>query len=224
VKINPSSSSSIKVIDRHFVIGWSLEDGKKVERYIEMLRSLYGRPEPECQARYSQLADIMIDLVQKRHDDHHNACAELGHDWLKVEPINSPSMEPDMVTFQGLNKLLKIYIGTATGPFKYTAYGTVAATPTPYATALATEAGIRLDAGGAGFHEVKGSALRIFSGYAATNPTATIQQIGVFDSGTTGAGMMLAIHDFGGTGFVHTVNVNAFSIGMVIDFLPFGDV
>jgi hypothetical protein len=215
-----SDKSITKVVDNHFVLGWSLADAPKVECYTKMLRSLYGKPEHE--ARYSELADAIINMVQKRHDDHHNATAQLGHDWLTVEPINEVSMEPDMVTFQGLNKLLKIYIATASGVFKYTAYGTAAATPTPYSTALATETGTRADSTTAGFHEVKGSSIRIFSSYASTIATATIQQVGIFDATTSG--IMLAIHDFGGVGFVHTVNSNAFSVGMVLDFLPFGDV
>src|SRR5215471_4474738 len=126
-----------KIVDNHFVLGWSLSDEPKIQRYTQMLASLYGKPEHEAQ--YSKLADCIIDMVQRRHNDHVNARAELGHDWLTVEPINPVSMEPDMVTFQGLNKLLKIYIATASGIFKYTGYGTAAATPTPYSTALQTE-------------------------------------------------------------------------------------
>ena len=213
-------ASPIKIVDKHFVLGWSLADTKKVEKYTEMLRSIYGKP--EYAVRYSQLADIMIDLVQKRHNDHHNAVDELGHDWLTVEPINTPSMEPDMVTFQGLNKLLKIYIATASGVFKFIGRGTAASTPTPYTTALATETGTRQDASTTGFHEVKGSSIRLFSSFASTIASATMQQVAVFDASTTG--IMLAIHDFGGIGFTHTVNVDSFSIGMVLDFLPFGDV
>jgi hypothetical protein len=213
-------TATTKVIDNHFVLGWSLADTWKIERYTDELRSLYGKP--EHQARYSELADAVINMVQKRHNDHRCATAELGHDWLKVDPINEVSMEPDMVTFAGLNKLLKIYIATASGVFKYTAYGTAAATPTPYSTALATETGTRADSTTAGFHEVKGSSVRLFSSYASSVASATIQQVGIFDATTSG--IMLAIHDFGGVGFVHTVNVNSFSIGMVLDFMPFGDV
>jgi hypothetical protein len=213
-------AATTKILDRHFVIGWSLADTEKVNRYTAMLTSLYGKPEHE--ATYSKLADCMIDLVERRHNDHHNAVAELGHDWLTVEPINTPAMEPDMVTFQGLNKLLKIYIATASGIFKYIGRGTAAATPTPYTTALQTETGTRQDATTTGFHEVKGSSIRMFSSFASTTATATMQQVAVFDATTTG--IMLAIHDFGGAGFTHTVNVDSFSIGMVLDFIPFGDV
>lgn len=209
-----------RITDKHFVVGWSLADTPKVQRYTDRLRFLYDKPEHE--AEYSRLADAMIDLVQKRDNDHHNAIAELGHDWLKVEPINSPTMEPDMVTFQGLNKLLKIYIATASGVFKYVGRGTVTSTPTPYSTALATETGTRQDASTTGFFEVKGSSIRLFSSYAGATATATMQQVAVFDATTTG--MMLAIHDFGGSGFTHTLNTDSFSIGMVLDFLPFGDV
>lgn len=206
--------------DRHFVLGWSLQDEKKVQRYTAALRSMYGKP--EFSDSYSKLADCMIELVDKKHNDHHNVTAELGHDWLKVEPINQPSFEEDIVTFQGLNKLLKIYIATASGVFKWVGRGTVAATPTPYTTALNTETGTRQDASTTGIHEVKGASLRILSTYASTTATFTLQQIGVFDASTTG--ILLAIHDFGGTGFVHTVNADAFSLGTIIDFIPFGDV
>ena len=48
-----------------------------------------------------------------------------------------------------------------------------------------------------------------------------MHQIGLFDA--TSAGTVLAIHDFGGVGQVHTVNTDSFSLGMVIDFVPFGD-
>ena len=127
-----------------------------------------------------------------------------------------------MVTFQGLNKLLKIYIATASGVFKWVGRGTAAGTPTPYSTALVTETGTRLDSTTAGFHEVKGSSLRIFASFATTVATATMQQVGIFDAVTTG--MMLAIHDFGGAGYTHTINVDSFSLGSVVDFVPFGDV
>lgn len=214
-------STTTKVSDRHFVLGWSLADTEKVKHYTNMLQSLYGKPDHETE--YSRLADQMIDLVQRRDNDHHNATADLnGHDWLRVEPINNPIMEPDMVTFQGLNKLLKIYIATASGVFKYVGRGTAASTPTPYSTALATETGTRQDASTTGFFEVKGSAIRLFSSYATATATATMQQVAIFDATTTG--IMLAIHDFGGSGFTHTVNVDSFSIGMVLDFMPFGDV
>ena len=48
-----------------------------------------------------------------------------------------------------------------------------------------------------------------------------MHQIGLFDA--TSAGNMLAIHDFGGIGQLHTVNTDSFSLGMIIDFLPVGD-
>ncbi len=214
------SSSKISVKDKHFVVGWSLRDTPKIEHYTKMLRTLYG--DPKYADTYSMLVDCMLNLIQKRHNDHHGAFAYLGHDWLKVEPINSPAFEPDMVTFQGLNKLLKIYAGTASGIFKWVGRGTAAATPTPYSTAITTETGTRIDSTVTGFHEIKGSSIRIFATFATTVATATMQQIGVFDASTTG--MMLALHDFGGNGYTHTINVDSFSLGMVIDLVPFGDV
>lgn len=214
------AEGTTQIHDRHFVLGWSLIDTLKVERYTDMLRSLYGKPEHESE--YSRLADLMIELVEKRHNDHHNSSAELGHDWLKVEPINNPAMENDIITFQGLNKLLKIYFGSASGVFKYMGRSTASSTPTPYSTALATETGTRQDASTTGFHEVKGSSIRLFSSYATATATATMQQIGLFDATTSG--IMLAIHDFGGSGFAHTANTDSFSLGMVLDFFPFGDV
>lgn len=211
---------NISVRDRYFVLGWSLEDTKKIERYTLALRTMYGKP--EFAPLYTKLSDAMIDLVERKHNDHHSAFAELGHDWLKVEPINQPSFGDDMVTFQGLNKLLKIYLGTASGVFKWVARGTAAGTPTPYSTVLVTELGTRIDASVTGFHEVKGSSLRIFATYATTVTSGTIQQIGIFDAVTTG--LMFAIHDFGGNGFPHTANADTFSLGAVVDFIPFGDV
>ena len=157
-------SNKLSVKDKHFVLGWSLPDTKKVEHYTLALRTMYGKE--EFAPLYSKLADVMIDLVDRKHNDHHSATAELGHDWLKVEPINQPSFGEDMVTFQGLNKLLKIYIATASGVFKWVGRGTAAGTPTPYSTALVTETGTRLDSTTAGFHEVKGSSLRIFASFA----------------------------------------------------------
>ncbi len=217
--MNVKAKEKSLVKDKHFVIGWSLADTPKIERYTEKLRSLYGKP--ECEAEYTKLADLMINLIQKRHDDHHNASAELGHDWLNVEPINNPSFENDMVTFQGLNKLLKIYLATASGVFKWVGRGTAAATPTPYSTALTTETGTRLDSTSAGFQDIKGASIRVFASYATTVATATMQQIAIFDASTTG--MMLALHDFGGSGYTHTINVDSFSLGTIIDFVPFGD-
>lgn len=214
------NNSSIQIKDRHFVLGWSLADEKKLEHYTTALRQMYGKP--EFSVLYSKLADIMIDLVDRRNNDHHNATAELGHDWLRVEPINQPSFEEDMVTFQGLNKLLRIYIGATTGVFKWVGRGTAAATVTPYTAALAAETGARQDASTTGFHEIKGTSIRLLSTFASTVATATMQQIAIFDGSTSGT--MLAIHDFGGSGFTHTVNVDAFSLGMVIDLIPFGDV
>ena len=180
---------------------------------------MYGKPQFEQE--YSRLADQMVNLIERRDNDHHNATADLGHDWLKVDPLETQTGE-DMVTFQGLNKLLKIYIAAASGPFKWVGRGVSAGTPTPYSTTLTTETGSRQDSTTTGFQDVKGSSLRVFSSYAATVATATMYQIGIFDASTSG--IMLAIHDFGGNGFTHTINVNSFSLGIIIDLVPFGDV
>ena len=118
--------------------------------------------------------------------------------------------------------MLKIYIATASGVFKWVGRGTAAGTPTPYTTALTTETGTRQDSTTTGFQDVKGSSLRVFSSYATTIATATMHQIGIFDASTTG--IMLAIHDFGGSGYTHTINVDSFSLGIIIDLVPFGDV
>ena len=211
-----SGISNITVKDKHYFISWSLADEKKLEQYTKRITSL-SPTDPE----YTKLADAMIELVQKRHDDHKNYDAELGHDWLKVSPINEPHFENDMCTFNGIRKLLQIYMGTASGTFKYMARGTAAGTPLPYLTSLQTETGSRQDCSTTGFHEIKGSSIRAFSTYASTLATATHHQIGLFDA--TSAGNMLAIHDFGGIGQLHTVNTDSFSLGMIIDFLPVGD-
>ena len=208
--------SNIGVKDKHYFISWSLTDEQKLKQYTKRITS-FSPTDPE----YSKLADAMIELVQKRHDDHKNYDAELGHDWLKVSPINEPHFEEDMCTFNGVRKLLQIYIGTASGTFKYMARGTAAGTPLPYLTALGTETGARQDCSTTGFHEIKGVSIRAFSTYASTVATATMHQIGLFDA--TSAGNMLAIHDFGGIGHFHTVNTDSFSLGMIIDFLPVGD-
>ena len=208
--------SNISVQDKHYFISWSLADEQKLKQYTKRITSLNPND-----SEYSKLADTMIELVQKRHDDHKNYDAELGHDWLKVSPINQPHFENDMCTFNGVRKLLQIYIGTASGTFKYMARGTAAGTPLPYLTALGTETGTRQDCSTTGFHEVKGVSIRAFSTYASTVATATMHQIGLFDA--TSSGNMLAIHDFGGIGQVHTVNTDSFSLGMIIDFLPVGD-
>jgi hypothetical protein len=205
--------------DRYFTLSWSLSDEKKIERYTSALRQMYNKP--EFADLYSKLADAMIDLVDKKHNDHHNATAELGHDWLKVEPINEPSFEDDVLTFQGINKLLKIYFGSASGVFKWVARGSATATPTPYDTTLNTETGSRQDSSTTGFHEIKGCSIRILSSYASTIATGDIYQIGIFDASTSG--IMLAKHDFIFPALHHVVNVDAFSLGCVIDFIPFGD-
>jgi hypothetical protein len=211
------SISNVAVTDKHYFISWSLADEKKIKQYTKRITCL-SPADPE----YTKLADAMIELVQKRHDDHKNYDAQLGHDWLKVSPLNSPAFENDMVVFNGLRKLLQIYMGTASGVFKYMARGTAAATPLPYNTALATETGTRQDCSTTGFHEIKGVSIRAFSTYASTLATATMHQIGLFDA--TSGGNMLAIHDFAGVGQVHTINTDSFSLGMIIDFQPFGDV
>ena len=104
------SVSNVGVKDKHYFISWSLADEKKLKQYTKRITSL-STNDPE----YSKLADAMIELVEKRHNDHKNYDAELGHDWLKVSPLNSPAFEEDMVVFNGLRKLLQIYIGTAPG-------------------------------------------------------------------------------------------------------------
>lgn len=212
-------NSKISVQDKHFVIGWSPADTAKLEQYTYRLASMYGKP--EFSQKYTELVDAMINLIESRTNDHHNATADLGHDWLRVDPLDTTVGE-DIVTFNGLNKLLKIYIATATGPFKWVGRGTAASTPTPYSTALAAETGSRQDSTTTGFQDVKGSSLRVFSSYATTIATATMQQIGIFDASTSG--IMLAIHDFGASGYSHTINVDSFSLGIIIDLVPFGDV
>lgn len=226
----------VRVEDKHFVIGWSLADEKKVQQYTKRMSELYFYIEAAAavagdnyedpvvvglQTEYSKLADIMIDLVKRRDNDHHNAKAELGHDWLSVEPINDPMFEPDLVTFQGLNKLLKIYKATTTGVFKWIGRGTAASTLTPYTNTLSSETGTRLDSTTAGFHDIAGASIRLFAAYASSTSTSTIHQIGVFDAVTSG--MLFAIHDFGGNSFSHVANAESFSLGMVCDFIPFGD-
>jgi hypothetical protein len=181
---------------------------------------MYGNPQLE--AEYSKLADQMLDLINRRGNDHRNATADLAnHDWLRVDPIDA-HIGDDMCTFQGLNKLLKIYLGTASGVFKWVGYGEAPGTPTPYATGLAIEVGTRQDSTTTGFHDIKGSSVRVFSAYASSVATVIMMQVGIFDASTTGN--MLALHDFGGVGFTHTQNLDSFSLGMVIDLVPFGDV
>src|ERR1043165_7129256 len=102
--------TKISVSDKHFVLGWSLADEKKIEKYTAAMAFMYQKP--EYSESYSRMADALIDLAEKRHNDHHNSTADLlDHDWLRVEPLESTGMEPDMVTFTGLNKLLRIYFG-----------------------------------------------------------------------------------------------------------------
>lgn len=201
-------------------MSWSLSDEKKIEKYTERLRFLHGKTEHET--TYNELADEIINLAKRRDNDHHNSKAELGHDWLDVEPLESTALEPDMVTFQGANKLLKIYFGSASGVFKYIGRGTTAATPTPYSTALTAETGTRADASTTGFHSISGVSIRLLASYASSTATATMFQIGAFDA--TSSGLMLAIHDFGSTGLAHVVNNDAFSLGMIVDLAPIGDV
>jgi hypothetical protein len=218
----PSGYGLANVKDKHFVLSFSLADEQKVKRYIDRMVPMYGKPQHED--TYSDLANAIIDLVQKRHDDHKNYDAELGHDWLKVSPLNNPSFEEDMMTFQGLNKLLRIYAGLTTGTFRWLARGNAASTPHPYSTILASEPGSpnRLDAAVAGFHNVKGASIQLFAANPSTVPTTTIHQIGLFDASS--GGTMLAIHDFAGASQVHTVNADSFALGMVLDFVPFGDI
>lgn len=213
--------STIHLRDKHFHISWSLRDELKLEIYNKTMAFMHGKPEYE--QAYTEAADVMIQLAEKRHNDHHNSKAHLlNHDWLDVEPLESTGMEPDMVTFQGANKLLKIYFGSASGVFKYIGRGTTAGTPTPYSTALVSETGTRADATTAGFHSISGVSIRLLASYAGSTASATMFQIGAFDA--TSSGIMLAIHDFGATGLAHTINVDAFSLGMIIDLAPIGDV
>lgn len=213
--------SAIQLRDKHFHLSWSLTDEKKIQQYTKVMALMYG--DPGFENEYNKMADVMIELAEKRHNDHHNSKANLlGHDWLDVEPLQSTGMEPDMVTFQGANKLLKIYFGSASGVFKYIGRGTTAATPTPYSTALTAETGTRADASTAGFHSISGVSIRLLASYAGSTATATMYQIGAFDATTSG--IMLAIHDFGATGLAHVINVDAFSLGMIIDLSPIGDV
>lgn len=213
------TASKTGVNDHYFIAGWSIADEQKVQRYTDRLVSMYGKP--EYQVEYTKLADIMLDFINHRNNDHHNATAELGHDWLKVEPFSLQTGE-DMVTFSGLNKMLRIYLGQTTGVFKWVGRGDVAGSPTPYATALTSEVGTRLDSTVAGFQDLKGVSLRVFATYASSVATSVIYQIGIFDASTSGG--ILAIHDFGTTGHSHTINIDAFSLGIVIDWVPFGDV
>lgn len=202
-------------------MSWSLADEKKIKQYTTAMAYMHGKAEFETE--YTKMADDMIALAERRHNDHHASTADLlGHDWLKVEPLESTGMEPDMVTFQGANKLLKIYFGSASGVFKYIGRGTTAGTPTPYSTALVSETGTRADASTAGFHSISGVSIRLLASYAGSTASATMYQIGAFDA--TSSGIMLAIHDFGSTGLAHTINVDAFSLGMIIDLAPIGDV
>lgn len=213
------TGSKASVQDHYFAAGWSLADEQKVQRYTDRLVSMYGNPAE--QATYTRLADIMLDFIDHRRNDHRSAVAELGHDWLKVDPLSVETGE-DMVTFSGLNKMLRIYLGLTTGVFKWVGRGDVAGSPTPYSTTLTSEVGTRLDSTVAGFQDLKGVSLRVFATYASSVATSTILQIGIFDASTSGT--MLAIHDFGGIGHGHTINVDAFSLGIVIDWVPFGDV
>lgn len=181
---------------------------------------MYGKP--EFADKYTEMADQMITLIENYSNDHHNVNVNLAnHDWLKVEPDNL-HLGDDIVTFQGLNKLLKVYLGQATGVFKWVGRSTVGATPTPFSVSLASETGSRQDSTTTGFQDIKGASLRVFSSYATNIASFSLKQIGIFDA--SAGGNMLAIHDLSPDAFAHVQNVDSFSLGMVIDFLPFGDV
>jgi hypothetical protein len=226
----PRAGFTIK--DHHFMVFWSLTDEKKIEHFTKRMRHLhytisilnrlkfktlaYG-----FQREYSHLAEQMLDIIQRRHNDHHNAKGDLGHDWLRVEPLESPVIEDDMVTSQGLRKFMRIYNGETTGVFKWVGRGIAASTPHMFTTGLASETGTRLDSTTAGFHRIEGTSYEILANYGSGTSSGTIQQIGIFDALTSG--LLFAIHDFGGQGQTHTVNADAFSLGMVAEYIPFGD-
>jgi hypothetical protein len=213
-------NSKVSIQDRHFIVGWSLRDTAKVEEYTKRLVSIHGKAGQ--QAEYTRLADEMITLIEKQDNDHRNATADLaGHDWLRVQPLLTQVGE-DLCTFQGLNKLLQVYLGTASGVFKWVGRGSASGTPTPYTVALATETGSRQDSTSTGFQDLKGASLRVFSSYASSVASVTMYQIGIFDASANGT--MLAIHDFGGIGYSHVQNTDSFSLGLIVDFVPFGDI
>jgi hypothetical protein len=168
----------------------------------------------EVRATHNQ--DLVNDFnlkCQKKWDDH-NPVLEVGNRNIEFLQV---SKADDLVVTTGINRFIDQVLGASTVYWQYMGCGTGSTAPTAADIAMQTTIGFFIDTLIAGWREYAGTSLRFASIWGDSIATTTVNECGVFTP--TGA-VMLNRDVFSNNPLVHTINISAFVLSCIIEFVP----
>jgi hypothetical protein len=123
-----------------------------------------------------------------------------------------------MIVTGGINLCLDQILGVSSVRWQYSGKGTSNGPVTGGQSQLIVEVSPRADMTLAGWREYAGSTLRFAGIFGDTHPSISVSECGVFT--TSSGGVMLNRNMFYTNLIFHTVNVSAFLISTIIEFVP----
>ena len=167
--------------------------------------------------RTSHKQDLVDDYnlkCQKKVDDH-NPVLEIGNQKVEFEQV---SKADDLIVTGGISQCLDQILGVSSVRWQYMGKGTSNSPTTTGNSQLIVEVTPRADMTLAGWREYAGSTLRFAGIFGDTHPTISVTECGVFT--LSAGGIMLNRNMFNTNSIFHTINVSAFLISTVIEFVP----
>ncbi len=168
-------------------------------KYAEKVRTTHNQ----------RLVDDFNIKCQQKWDDHNPMLGDV--EFLQV------SKSDDLVVTTGINRLIDQILGVSTVYWQYMGCGTGSTAPTAADTAMQTTIGFFIDCLIAGWRENAGTTLRFASIWGDSISTTTVNECGVF---TPVGSVMLNRNVFSNAPLVHTVNISAFVLSSIVEFVP----
>ena len=178
------------------------------------LPSLYQLAERIRTSHNQDLVDDFNLKCQKKVDDH-NPVLEIGNQKVEFEQV---SKADDLIVTGGISQCLDQILGVSSVRWQYMGKGTSNSPTTTGNSQLIVEVTPRADMTLAGWREYAGSTLRFAGIFGDTHPTISVTECGVFT--LSAGGIMLNRNMFNTNSIFHTINVSAFLISTVIEFVP----
>jgi hypothetical protein len=178
------------------------------------LPSLYQLAEHIRKTHNNDLIDDFNLKCQKKVDDH-NPVLEIGNQKIEFKQV---SKADDLIVTTGINQCLDQILGVSTTRWQYMGKGTSNGPTIITQTALFSEVSPRVDMTLAGWREYAGSTLRFAGIFGDSHPTISVTECGVFT--LSAGGLMLNRNMFNQNPISHVINVSAFLISCIIEFVP----
>jgi hypothetical protein len=183
---------------------------------LSVVKAMQTGGEHDC-----SVSDHYLQVCEKRWDDHHNALLEVGN--KKIDFWQVAKSDPkDLVTTNGARLMLDIIRQSSASRFTWVGKGT-GTTPASIAdTTLSSESGTRgscvsTATGLTGWTEWAGMSMRFAALFGESHATIQITEAGVFTTSTVGT--MLARDLYEPNSMTHTVDLSAFLICIIVEFI-----